>query len=96
MQEKSAWSMMKYEATRTAGSSYCKLALDDTANLLAFFIDMDVRLLCRWIRLCLNITSPQENCSEVDLVNGNLSITIIQLAVHSITSLPAWLPVIIY
>ena len=37
-----------------------------------------------------------ENCDEVDLDNGNLSITISQLAVHSITELPAWLPVIIY
>lgn len=49
-----------------------------------------VRLLCRWIRLCLNITCPREMCIEGDLVNGNLSITISRLAVHSITAcLPA-------
>lgn len=89
----SAWSRIKYKATRTAGGSYSKLALDDTANLLAYFVGMGVRLLCRWIRLCLNITCPWENCNEVDLVNGNLSITISQRAVY--IQLQRCLPVII-
>lgn len=79
-----------------AGCSDCKLALNDTVNLLLCFVGLGVKLLCRWIRLCLNITCPWDNCYEVDLVNGNLSITISQLAVHSITALPAWLHVIIY
>lgn len=76
--------------------SHCKLALNDTVNLVVYFVGTGVRLLCRWIRVCLNITFPRENDIEVDLVNGNLSITISQLAVHSITALLAWLPVIIY
>lgn len=91
MQVTSAWSTMKQQGegvnVHAAGCSDCKLALKDTVNLLACFVDAGVRLLCRWIRLCLNITCPRENCNEVDLVNGNLSITISQLAVHSITAL---------
>lgn len=57
---------------------------------------MDVRPHSRWIRLCLYITFPRDNRAEVDLFNGNPSITTSQPVVHSITLLPAWLPVIIY
>lgn len=100
VQVTSARSRMKCKAARTSRD----LALDETVNLLVYFVGEGVRLLRRWIRLSLNISCPGEvvvgwvgeNCDEVDLDNGNLSITISQLAVRSITELPAWLPVIIY
>lgn len=75
------------KSDHAVGSHYCKFALNYTVNLLVYFVSQGVRLLCRWVRLCLNLTCPQENCSELGLVSGTLSITISHLAVDSIIAL---------
>lgn len=89
--------MWRLKCAYAAGCSHCAiLPLNDVVSVLVYFVCGGVKLLCRWIKFCLSTTCPWESSDEVDLVNGNLSITISQLAVHSITLLPAWLPVIIY
>lgn len=75
------------KSDHTVGSHYCKFALNYTVNLLVYFVSQGVRLLCKWSRLCLNLICPQENCNELSLVSGTLSITISHLAVESIIAL---------
>lgn len=75
------------KSDHAVGSHYCKFALNYTVNLLVYFVSQGVRLLCKWSRLCLNLICPQENCNELSLVSGTLSITISHLAVESIIAL---------
>lgn len=76
------------------------MAVGCTHSLSFYLVDFvsisTIRRLYRRIKVCLHTTYPGENCTEVDLVNGNLSIIVSQLTVRSVIALPAWLHVIIY